>query len=46
MLRYSTIVLLAATLARGYLVNGTVVIPGATSYNGLNLVPQMGWDDW
>lgn len=24
----------------------TVVIPGASSYNGLNLVPQMGWDNW
>lgn len=23
-----------------------VVIPGATSYNGLNLVPQMGWNNW
>lgn len=23
-----------------------VVIPGASSYNGLNLVPQMGWDNW
>ncbi|KAL1631826.1 hypothetical protein SLS56_004188 [Neofusicoccum ribis] len=22
------------------------VIPGASSYNGLNLVPQMGWDNW
>ena len=22
------------------------VIPGADSYNGLNLVPQMGWDNW
>ena len=26
--------------------DGTVVIPGASSYNGLNLVPQMGWDNW
>ena len=26
--------------------DGTVVIPGADSYNGLNLVPQMGWDNW
>ena len=23
-----------------------VVIPGASSYNGLNLVPQMGWNNW
>ena len=23
-----------------------VVIPGASSYNGLNLVPQMGWNTW
>lgn len=23
-----------------------VVIPGSTSYNGLNLVPQMGWNNW
>lgn len=23
-----------------------VVIPGADSYNGLNVVPQMGWDNW
>lgn len=22
------------------------VVPGASSYNGLNLVPQMGWNDW
>lgn len=26
--------------------DGDVVIPGASSYNGLNLVPQMGWDNW
>ncbi|KAE9993964.1 hypothetical protein EG327_002298 [Venturia inaequalis] len=26
--------------------DGTVTIPGASSYNGLNLVPQMGWDNW
>jgi len=23
-----------------------VIIPGASSYNGLNLVPQMGWNTW
>lgn len=26
--------------------SAVVVIPGASSYNGLNLVPQMGWDNW
>ena len=26
--------------------NGKVIVPGATSYNGLNLVPQMGWDNF
>lgn len=25
---------------------GKVIVPGASSYNGLNLVPQMGWDNW
>lgn len=34
-------------LAAAYITeDGTVVIPGAASYNGLNLVPQMGWDNW
>lgn len=34
-------------LTAAYLADdGTVVIPGAASYNGLNLVPQMGWDNW
>lgn len=23
-----------------------VIVPGASSYNGLNLVPQMGWNNW
>ncbi|KAF2023896.1 glycoside hydrolase [Setomelanomma holmii] len=23
-----------------------IVVPGASSYNGLNLVPQMGWYNW
>jgi len=32
--------------ALAYLQNGTVIIPGATSYNGINLTPQMGWDNW
>ncbi|OCK81502.1 glycoside hydrolase family 27 protein [Lepidopterella palustris CBS 459.81] len=27
-------------------VTGKVIVPGASSYNGLNLVPQMGWDNW
>ncbi|MBE7180131.1 MAG: hypothetical protein INR71_02800 [Terriglobus roseus] len=41
----STLALLGA--AEAYLAkDGTVVIPGAMSYNGLNLVPQMGWDNW
>lgn len=35
---------------RRYIDNSTgtpkVVIPGASSYNGLNLVPQMGWNTW
>ncbi|KAH7138310.1 glycoside hydrolase superfamily [Dendryphion nanum] len=35
---------------RRYIDNSTgtpqVVIPGASSYNGLNLVPQMGWNNW
>ncbi|KAL9087956.1 MAG: hypothetical protein Q9159_003398 [Coniocarpon cinnabarinum] len=36
-----------ASSAAGYLTDdGEVVIPGASSYNGLNLVPQMGWDNW
>lgn len=36
---------LHAVLVKGYVASdGTVVIPGASSYNGLNLVPQMGWD--
>lgn len=26
--------------------NPEFVIPGASSYNGLNLVPQMGWNNW
>ena len=34
-------------LVNGYLdQNGKVIIPGASSYNGLNLVPQMGWNTW
>ncbi|KAF2089790.1 glycoside hydrolase family 27 protein [Saccharata proteae CBS 121410] len=38
--------LLAARTAAYIASDGTVVIPGASSYNGLNLVPQMGWDNW
>jgi alpha-galactosidase len=26
--------------------NPEVIIAGASSYNGLNLVPQMGWNNW
>ncbi|KAK7537329.1 alpha-galactosidase [Phyllosticta citribraziliensis] len=38
---------LAASTASAYITkDGDVVIPGASSYNGLNLVPQMGWDNW
>lgn len=39
-------ILLLAGNAAAYIQNGTVVIPGASSYNGLNLTPQMGWDNW
>lgn len=36
---------LYAAGVKGYVTSdGTVVIPGASSYNGLNLMPQMGWD--
>ncbi|OAF99565.1 alpha-galactosidase [Paraphaeosphaeria sporulosa] len=45
--------LLGATTAynqRRYIDNSSgtpeVIIPGASSYNGLNLVPQMGWNTW
>jgi alpha-galactosidase len=47
--------LLGETMAYGrlqqrYIDNSTgtpqVIIPGASSYNGLNLVPQMGWNNW
>lgn len=39
--------LLAAFLALLVAANAQdVVIPGASSYNGLNLVPQMGWNNW
>lgn len=35
-----------ANLASGYLApDGTVIIPGASSYNGLALTPAMGWDN-
>lgn len=36
----------AATTAAYLNKDGKVIIPGASSYNGLNLVPQMGWDNW
>lgn len=39
--------LLFVESASAYLTpDGEVVIPGASSYNGLNLVPQMGWNTW
>lgn len=38
--------LLLARNTAAYISNGTVVIPGASSYNGINLTPQMGWDNW
>ena len=42
-----SVVALLATTSYAYVTpDGTVVIPGATSYNGLNTVPQMGWDNW
>ena len=31
---------------RAYLSDGEVIIPGASSYNGLALTPPMGWDNW
>lgn len=45
---YSLTVCLHLTISvSAYLTkSGAVVIPGGTSYNGLNLVPQMGWDNW
>ncbi|KAF2177860.1 glycoside hydrolase family 27 protein [Zopfia rhizophila CBS 207.26] len=40
----------AYTYNRRYIDNSSgtpeVIIPGASSYNGLNLVPQMGWNNW
>jgi hypothetical protein len=37
--------LLAAQVLAYITSDGEVVIPGATSYNGLGLVPQMGFDN-
>ena len=49
----SAATLLGATTAfnqRRYIENSSgtpeVIIPAASSYNGLNLVPQMGWNTW
>jgi alpha-galactosidase len=40
------LVSLLVVQASAYLApDGTAVIPGASSYNGLGLVPQMGWDN-
>jgi hypothetical protein len=38
-------VALAARAAALMTPDGKVVIPGAASYNGLGLTPQMGWDN-
>jgi hypothetical protein len=39
------VVALLAKAAAFLTPEGTVVIPGALSYNGIGLVPQMGWND-
>jgi len=37
---------LLVELTSAYLApDGTVIIPGASSYNGLALTPAMGWDN-
>jgi len=42
---YAALALLVE-LASAYLApDGTVIIPGASSYNGLALTPAMGWDN-
>jgi alpha-galactosidase len=41
-----TALLLVARASAYLTAEGDVVIPGASSYNGLNLVPQMGWNTW
>lgn len=47
MVRLAAGLTLLARTTYAYLTkDGTVVIPGGSSYNGLNLVPQMGWDNW
>jgi len=39
-----SLALVCAATVRAYIADdGAVIIPGASSYNGLNLVPQMGW---
>jgi alpha-galactosidase len=45
----ATTLLLGETSAYSKRQSGNVsefVVPGASSYNGLNLVPQMGWNNW
>ena len=46
----NVIVLTLATLVSGQVgidsAETKPVIPGASSYNGLALTPQMGWDNW
>jgi hypothetical protein len=34
-----------AKFVSGYLLRMGVIIPGASSYNGLALTPAMGWDN-
>jgi hypothetical protein len=43
---FAGVALLAARAVAYLAANGDVIIPGATSYNGLGLVPQMGFDNW
>ena len=41
------LVFIYAARSTAYLTpDGKLVIPGASSYNGLNLTPQMGWNTW
>ena len=45
----ATTLFLGSALAYSKRQSGNVsefVVPGASSYNGLNLVPQMGWNNW
>lgn len=42
---FATLVVLANLVAGFLAPDGTVIIPGASSYNGLALTPAMGWDN-